>query len=218
MSVIKKKKFTMKKWLTAFALLCCAQLLFAQPGRPGSPVKKNYPRLEVNVNYGFYPQMAATKFLEGHSEVTGDNYSYTSSDYKGNKVHTTGLIGVEVDVNLKRWLAVGLQFSGAPFWSNALQTGNPVKANVFSILPVVRFTYINADFFRMYSGLGLGVSLFNGFDNERSAYAGIGGTQFQVALQAVPVGFQFGRALYGFGEVSLGTINLGMRAGIGYRF
>ena len=208
----------MKKWMTVLALLFCAQFLFAQPGRPGFPGNKTYPRMEVNLNYGFYPQMAATKFLDGHSEVTGGNTNYRSRGYEGNKVNTTGVIGVEVLVNLKRWLALGIQFADTPFWANTLATNNTVKANTFSVLPVVRFTYLNADFFRMYSGLGLGLSMFTGFDNERAAYAGIGGAQLQVAFQAVPVGFQFGRDLYGFAEVSLGTINLGMRAGIGYRF
>lgn len=203
--------------MIVLACLCCAQLLFAQPGHTGFNPKKNYPSLEINASYAFYPQMAAEKFLNGHNEVTGNN-GYTTRGYEGNKVHTAGIFGVEVNVNLKKWFAVGLQLSGAPFWADALQTRATVKAGMFNILPTVRFTYLNADFFRMYSGIGLGLSMCSGFDSERSAYAGIGSLEILPAIQAVPVGLQFGRQFYGFCEVSLGTLNLGLRAGLGYRF
>ena len=86
------------------------------------------------------------------------------------------------------------------------------------MLPNVRFTYVRSDVFKMYSGVGLGLGVLSGFSATKSAFAGIGGADIQPALQAVPVGIQFGRKIYGIAEVSLGTMNVGLRTGIGCRF
>ena len=106
----------------------------------------------------------------------------------------------------------------ANFWANDISTYDRISATALYLVPNVRFTYVRSEFFKMYSGLGLGLGVLSGFSSDKSVYAGIGGADIQPAIQAVPVGIQFGGKLYGLAEVSLGTVNLGLRAGIGYRF
>ena len=113
---------------------------------------------------------------------------------------------------------MGVQLAGTNFWADTVNGDGRISGTAFYLLPNVRFTYVRSEVFNMYSGIGLGVGVLSGFSGEKSAFAGIGGADIQTAVQAVPVGIQFGRDIYGIAEVSLGTMNIGLRAGIGYRF
>lgn len=202
----------MKRLILILALFLGVQALYAQPGL------ERYPQTEISVSYSFYPRMAAEEFLNGHEAAITGYSSYYSSGYQGNQVHCAGLFTAELAFKLKKWFTVGVQLSGANFWANDISTYDRISATALYLVPNVRFTYVRSEFFKMYSGLGLGLGVLSGFSSDKSVYAGIGGADIQPAIQAVPVGIQFGGKLYGLAEVSLGTVNLGLRAGIGYRF
>ena len=202
----------MKIFSFLVVLLCIGNLLFAQPSR------KEYPRLELSVGYSLYPHLAAEKFLNGHPDVTGDQRHY-SHPYTGNQVHSLGLLSATLDVNLRSWLSVGVDIGGTAFWAQSMEhSGRSVNAGMVYLLPSVRFTYVRTDYFKMYSRVGFGLGLYGGFNSERTAYAGVGSLDLSPEFQVIPAGFKFGRDLYGFGELSLGTLNLGGRLGIGYCF
>ncbi len=207
-----KKSVMMKRLVLMLALLLGVQALYAQPGL------ERYPQTEISVSYSFYPRMAAEEFLSGHESAITGNSSYYSSGYQGNQVHCVGLFTGELAFKLRKWFTVGVQLSGVNFWADDVYSSNRISATAVYLVPNVRFTYVRSELFKMYSGIGLGLGVMSGFSSDKSVYAGIGGADIQPAIQAVPVGIQFGGKVYGLAEVSLGTVNLGLRAGIGYRF
>ena len=202
----------MKRVVLLLVLLFGVQALYAQRFRD------QYPQTEVSFTYSFYPRLAAEDFLNAHYSAIAGPSSSNYSGYHGNQVHCVGLLTGEVAFKLRKWFTVGVQVAGANFWANPVQASGRISATAVYLLPNVRFTYVRSDVFNMYSGVGLGLGVLSGFSAEKSAFAGIGGADIQPAFQAVPVGIQFGRTIYGIAEVSMGTMNLGLRAGIGCRF
>ena len=202
----------MKRILLLLALLFGMQTLYAQR------YLERYPQTEVSFTYSFYPRLAAEEFLNAHYGAITGHSSPNSSGYQGSQIHCVGLLTGEVAFKLRKWFTVGVQLAGANFWADTVNGGGRVSGTALYLLPNVRFTYVRSDVFKMYSGVGLGLGVLNGFSAEKSVFAGIGGADIQPAFQAVPVGIQFGRDIYGIAEVSLGTMNVGLRAGLGFRF
>ena len=202
----------MKRCVLLLALLLGVKALYAQG------VLERYPETEVSFTYSFYPRQAADEFLDAHYAALAGQPSSYASGYQGNQIHCLGLLTGEVAFKLRKWFTVGVQLAGTNFWADSVNGGGRISGTALYLLPNVRFTYVRSDVFKMYSGLGLGIGVLSGFSSEKSVFAGIGGADIQPAFQAVPVGIQFGRDVYGIAEVSLGTMNVGLRAGIGYRF
>ena len=202
----------MKRCVLLLALLLGVKALYAQG------VLERYPETEVSFTYSFYPRQAADEFLDAHFAAIAGQSSPYASGYQGNQIHCLGLLTGEVAFELRKWFTVGVQLAGTNFWADTMNGNGRISGTAFYLLPNVRFTYVRSEVFNMYSGIGLGVGVLSGFSGEKSAFAGIGGADIQTAVQAVPVGIQFGRDIYGIAEVSLGTMNIGLRAGIGYRF
>ena len=202
----------MKRVILLLVLLFGVQALYAQRFRD------QYPQTEVSFSYSFYPRLAAEDFLNAHYSAIAGSSSPYSSGYQGNQVHCVGLLTGEVAFKIRKWFTVGVQLAGANFWADPAQGGGRISATAIYLLPNVRFTYVRSDVFKMYSGIGLGLGVLSGFSADKSAFAGIGSADIEPAIQAVPVGIQFGRNIYGIAEVSVGTMNVGLRTGIGYRF
>ena len=196
------------------ALLALGIAVPALNARPGN---EKYPQTEVSASWSFYPRVAAGEFLDGHREaITGGRF--TEKAVQGNQIHCSGLYTAEVGFKLKSWFTLGIQVSGASFWADSMNSQERIKGTALYLLPTARFTYVRSDLIKMYSGVGFGLGMQNGFSAEQSVYAGIGGADLDAAFQVVPVGIQMGRDLYGIAELSLGTVNMGLRLGIGYRF
>ena len=202
----------MKRCVLLLALLLGVKALYAQG------VLERYPETEVSFTYSFYPRQAADEFLDAHYAALAGQSSSSASGYQGSQIHCVGLLGGEVAFKIRNWFTVGVQLAGANFWANPVQGPGRITGTAVYLLPNVRFTYVRSEVFNMYSGVGLGLGVLSGFSAEKSAFAGIGGADIEPALQAVPIGIQFGRKVYGIAEVSLGTMNVGLRAGIGCRF
>lgn len=203
---------TMKRFFLILSLLLCVQVTFAQRDR-----RDWKPQTEISLSYSAYPRMAAEEFRDGHyGEIFGG--SFDSQRAQVDQIHSIGLITGEVAFKLKKWFTVGVQVAGTSFWADAVSTGTRISGTAVYLLPNVRFTYIRSDIFNMYSGIGAGLVMQSGFSERKSDFAGLGGVDMNGAIQVVPVGFHLGRDLYALGEVSLGTVNLGFRVGLGYRF
>ncbi len=98
-----------------------------------------------------------------------------------------------------------------------LKAGRQIFASL-SFVPVVRFDWYRQDIVRLYSKLGIGITdciSRNRYDNDEAKNM----TESAVipAVDVVPFGVAIGGKLYGFGEVSVGTMGF-VKAGIGYRF
>ena len=78
-----------------------------------------------------------------------------------------------------------------------------------TILPEARFYWANYEKCRLYTSLGLGVNFAKYLENAHVI----------PAFQFTPIGITVGRKVFGFGECyTIGTVCLGGKIGVGYRF
>lgn len=86
------------------------------------------------------------------------------------------------------------------------------RTHYISVMPVVRFTWLNRKWVRMYSSTGLGLTMEYGEYGPDSSYRDL-----LVAFQFTPIGISVGRSLFGFAEVGVG-VQGALMIGIGYKF
>lgn len=187
--------------------------------------KTEIPDYEVRVGWGGYPIADAVFFYGGPLFAAGDFAPhYPSSlediyrDYRG-PAYMTGIISAEFDFNFKRWFALtlGLGFNG--IYQNTYdpvtdrKTGQNSGVSV-TFLPEARFNWVNRRLVRMYSAVGLGLSVGSLYERDY----GRSDTMIYPVFQITPVGISVGRGVYGFAELGVGTQYIGGAAGVGIRF
>lgn len=175
-------------------------------------------RFEVNAGYATFPLFDAMRYSDfgpdEYFEYSWPSYSVGSlyADYSGPE-YITGVISAEFNVRFKKWFALGTQLNFDSVVRHTYssmtgaRTGN-TNCYMFSLVPYARFTYLNKPLVYMYSSIGLGVSMA-----LEPYYMTI-----YPAFQIVPVGVAVGKRLYGFFEIGAGTVYVGCKVGIGYRF
>ena len=134
---------------------------------------------------------------------------------------------------VNRWFSVGADL-GFGYYGNTLYSGingqpkKERKGYALYALPTARFIYLDKRSIRLYSALGVGVGKYLGFDNLVNSYSITyeGGRTYtytddrtlKVEAQMSLFGVEFGKTVFGFGEVTAGTMVTGVRGGIGYKF
>lgn len=183
-------------------------------------------RYEVNIGWGGFPVVDALNFsgfdfgsipdvMLYYPSSIGEIYS----DYAGPS-YSTGVISAEFNIQFKKWFALGVQANFDAIWSAVYSSDTEERTGtssgmVFSLLPYARFTYLNRPVVKLYSAVGLGVTA--GYRN----YSAEGDSSYSMvypAFQLTPIGIMLGRKVYGLFELGVGTVYMGCRAGIGYRF
>ncbi len=184
--------------------------------------KKSSPyRHEINVSWGYSPETSVWELYD--IDLRGsDGLDYIYGSYIGRKV-TTGLMSVDWNVQFRRWFALGTQFNAHAILNTEVSPLKESEVNRFtdyslSLLPYARFTYVNREYIKLYSSVGLGLSFYHdaapdevGYKRETDNYMGI-------SAQFVPFGIMVGKKVYGMFELGTGTEYQGFRAGIGFRF
>lgn len=170
--------------------------------------QKFVPHHEVSLSVGAMP---SSDFFTRYDDYIPD---YVPMNYKS-PTYTAGAWTAAYGYNFKKWLYVG----GAVSWYGEFSAvysnvdNSKIRKDSYSlvsVMPTVRFTWLNRKWVRMYSAAGLGVSIETERHDMRYRNAYVGG-------KLTPVGIMVGRSLYGFAELSIGTQGLAI-AGIGYRF
>lgn len=117
-----------------------------------------------------------------------------------------GAVTLGYGYQLSKQLTVGGVFSYAGQFGT-IQTKPAtyvVQQNFFSIMPQVKYNWLNRETWRLYSRVAAGVVVANvGYQdgteiNERQ-------TAVSFAFQVSPIGFEFGRVLAGFVEAGFGA-------------
>lgn len=131
-------------------------------------------------------------------------------DYDGTR-RMLGQLSAEYSINYRKWFSFSVGGYLSTAWNKVYDyKGDPAGFDMgvtLHIAPTVRIKYINTDAFSMYLGLSAGIML--GYKDEMLAFP---------SFQIVPLGFTFGRKVFGFVELGGGFLYLGGNAGIGYRF
>ena len=142
----------------------------------------------------------------------GNPLEYMFSDYDG-PTYITGNIIAEINfIKKKRW-TFSLALAANGLWKDTYDNFTEQKTgriNGFSatVMPQVRFNWINRDVLKLYSSAGLGLTV-GSFDDESESWG-----SFQLGL----LGVQVGRRFFVYGEAGCGMLYMGGKAGVGFRF
>lgn len=119
----------------------------------------------------------------------------------------------------KKWLDLSAAFSYCASFYKAYDYADDSLfkrggEHFLTLMPKVRFTWVNSKWVRMYSSLALGATYNTGDFND---YTGGSSPSIYPAIQISPLGIAVGRSLFGFAELGIGTQGL-LQFGLGYRF
>lgn len=137
--------------------------------------------------------------------------------YAGQK-YITGAVSAGYTYDIKQWLSAGGTLSYFGLYQNFYDKPTDVElvsrnSHNLSITAMLRFTYLNRRYVRLYSqiGIGLGMATTEGKGTPSS-------TKFHLTGHLTPFGIAVGSKVFGFGEF-LGAGNQGFVVlGVGYKF
>jgi hypothetical protein len=177
------------------------------------------PKREITLRWGaFYDE----DWLGHHNDYYYAEYwsspldRYNSAkQYAGPRVYS-GAISLQYTEELKRWMALCFNVSYSGVYENRhnLLTENvkdKYRSHRLSLLPMVRFTYLNKPTVRLYSALGVGI----GFSSEKSDQIRYNDTFMDAHITFF--GISVGKKLFASSEIGFGSLGI-INAGIGYRF
>ena len=135
-------------------------------------------------------------------------YQMKESNYYKGAEYFTGVLSLSYAYQLRRWCQLGgtVNFAAVtrPYYYNITNKKAYDSNSYFaSIMPTVRFTYLNREKVQLYSAVSLGVAV--------GIYEAVPCYDFTL------FGCSFGKSLFGFAEIGNGFGGWG-RVGIGYRF
>lgn len=138
--------------------------------------------------------------------------SYIFSDYDGPTYVTGNIIAEFAFLKKKRWV-ISAAVAANGIWKDCFDSATDGKVGRISgcsvtVMPFVRFNWIDRDYLKLYSSAGFGLTV-GSFDEVTESY----GT-FQLGL----LGIQVGRRFFVFAEAGAGSLYMGGKCGVGYRF
>ncbi len=170
---------------------------------------------EVRVSVGIEPLYAIFQMpFDGYY----DNF-HIDRTFDG-PTYTTGAINLSYGYRFRRWFDFGVLFSYNTEYKRQFDalTGDylhRIYQHHITIMPTVRFTWLNRKWLRMYSSLGMGVTFGvqsitekqQLYDTDRLAFG----------FQCTCLGITVGKSFFGFAELGVGAKGTAV-FGIGYRF
>ncbi len=178
-------------------------------------------RHEVNVSWGWNVDEISWRLYD--FSASGNNgMDYIYNNYIGSK-KTTGLISADYNIQLKRWFALGAQVNAVAIQMTEMSSITESKVSDFTdyavtLLPYARFTYLNREYLKLYSSVGLGLGLYHDETPKDIEYTPEKRNSMGLCAQFVPFGIMVGKKVYAMAELGTGTEYVGFRAGLGFRF
>lgn len=222
------------KRIFLFTLFLCASTVvsFAQT-KDYFKEKKHELRLSYgSVNdseyYDFFRYSSPFLSYYGGGYYYGSLNSPYSNTYLG-ATKTTGVIGASYFYNMSNLrFSFGGTFSYTGYNTDYLdrindkKVGN-IKGYNIALTPTVRYAWISKEKFRLYSGVGVSLSLDGAkyklnetdFNPDKIAESE---SKLHANLMVTPIGFSYGKDFFVFGEINLGGRVGNFVGGVGYRF
>lgn len=185
----------------------------------------------VRMGVGYPSFIHTNRFINGKDRLYYDIIKVPSldeyfADYNGVTLATCAF-SVGADYHISYWFSVSMDLSMDWHWHN-IHSGinNSVistkKGTSITLIPQAKFFYVNRPWFRFYSTIGFGMSVFAGYDkggvtNSKSSLTQVS-DPFGVAFQVTPIGMEIGKEFFGYIESGAGSLFTGLRGGFGYRF
>ena len=169
---------------------------------------------EITISWSGTPYGDEDKLLyyNDRMSLTYNPLDYMFSDYDG-PTYTTGNFIAEINFLRGRRWTFSLAFAANGLWKDCYDSMTDEHVGRISgfsatVMPQARFNWINSDVLKIYSSVGLGLSV-GSFDRITRGYG---------AYQLGIIGLQVGRRFFVFGEAGLGSVYMGGKGGVGYRF
>lgn len=193
-------------------ILACLMSHPAQAQKPHSDLFN-----EIGVDAG--PVSLAGAFVFG----TIDFWSGLGSSlsHKATDARLYGLYGLHYYYQVAPWCQVGvkttLESHRLTYYTDTLRTSieRIDRDFLLSVMPSVRFTYLNRPWVRLYSGVDLGVGFF--LSSRNGSSKGDDGNNVLVAFNITPIGVNVGKKFYGLFELNAGFDSI-FKFGIGARW
>ena len=144
----------------------------------------------------------------GLGAFTDVNSSFLGGIFSGKQTSYIGAFGAEYFYRPKANLGVGLV---ATFGTCKWSASKDARSKYMSIMPAVKYNWLNRDRFSMYSKAALGVVIGFESDNNKNH------TKAAVSWQATAVGAEYGKAFRGFLELGFGEQGI-LVAGLRLKF
>lgn len=205
------------------------------PARARRPDRTPEFRHEFRIGLGGFPVGAVlagghTTWAEGVFIPQGFSPNDRYRDYRESGI-SYGTLLLQYDYNFRKWFAistnVGLDLLHGPLYDGYTHERKGwQRAWGVDFYPEFRFTYFTRPAVRIYSSIGIGAGLYHNFntgfnrwyDSKTDSYSFDDPWSAIPIFQLMPFGITFGRRFFGFAELQMGTLVLGGRAGVGYRF
>ena len=146
-------------------------------------------RSEVSVSYGVAP---VTDWIDSYSDMLTGLFTNANTDLKG-------------------WGAVTVQVVYSSNTQEVRGAGSEIRNRYWSLLPNVKWNWMNLKVVSFYSRLGAGASF------SRSEVGGESDKSTQFAFQVSPVGVEVGGRVAAYAEAGIGTSGC-LLVGVRYRF
>jgi hypothetical protein len=202
-----------------FAILCMSSFAFSQNTEPTvKPTEKSSQTALYNDIYGGYGALSIFYFT-GEMDNSFDMVQSTSL----NDAQSAGTFYIAYQRSLNKVISTGFVFGYQNFHrtgtgylkTSGASTSVSVNDNLLMGMARVTFCYLNKRVIRMYSGVGIGITVDlatintqEGSDSDRKLLPG---------GQLTLMGLRFGRAFGGFIEFGFGTYGI-VNAGLSYKF
>lgn len=184
---------------------------------------KFIPQHEFRLGWGLAP-ITCDSGISGGCDAEcyypEENYfgEYFYATHRSNPGRTTHALNFIYIYKPLRFMDVGVQLSYVGYYQNFVNVSTErvdakTRNHHIGITPTLRFTYLNKEYVRLYSGIGIGLKI-NRFKNYRDAEYG---NSRDITFQLTGFGISVGKTLFGFTEFGIGSIGL-VNVGIGYRF
>lgn len=200
-------------FITALAACLCFSLTAQRTQKPHSDLRN-----EIGVNAGPFSFAGAFGIgTIGFFSAIGSAFSHQPVE-----MDLYGHYGIHYYYQVKPWCQVGVKTTveGAKntHYSDTLHTSVMAvdRFLLVSVMPSVRFTYLNRPWVRLYSGVDLGCAFF-GSGKSPSAEKGSDSDNFLFAFNVTAFGVNVGKKFFGQFELNAGFDSF-VKVGIGARF
>lgn len=199
-------------------IILCLLLTILFHGQVQAQHPHNECKHEVGIEAGPFSFMGSLVYgTVGFFEALGGSISHRPVD-----LNLYGEYGFHYYYQVKPWFQVGfkatLEGAGVTRFSDSTRTviTDKYKMCFLTLMPSVRFNYLNRPWVRLYSSIDLGASYL--FDSRgKSADKDGKNTNFMFAFNITPIGVTVGKRFYGLFETNFGYASY-VVVGVGYKF
>ncbi len=166
------------------------------------------------------------EYVWGYDFNKYSNYAdlYSESIAAYNKEKISGCWGISYTYNFNKLIALqlGINYEACKDCYHSKEDGSKlssVHGRCLSEMATIRVSWLNRRIIRVYSSAGIGV--LEKFFYDDTAIDGKGkydDRDIRFVCQVAPIGIAIGKKLFGFMELGVGSVYVGDRFGVGFRF